>query len=98
MKIAFNKYISISVKILILFISIISTKTNLLIAEETYLEEIQIESSTKAEGSNNDIPTDPFQIVEMIRRANSMNDATKPSDAIDEALKLFDMIDYDKKP
>ena len=46
MKIAFNKYISISVKIIILFISIISTKTNILIAEETYLEEIQIDMNT----------------------------------------------------
>ena len=35
-----------------------------------------------------------LQIVEMIRRANSMNDATEPSDAIDEALKAFDSIEY----
>ena len=25
----------------------------------------------------------------MLRRANSMNDATNPSDAIDDALRLF---------
>ena len=29
----------------------------------------------------------------MIKRANSMNDATKPSDAIDDALKLFNKIE-----
>ena len=96
MKIAFNKYIFKSTKILILLISIINIKTNILIAEESYLKDIQIESSTKSEGNNTDIPSDPFQIIEMIRRANSMNDATKPSDAIDEALKLFDKIDYDE--
>ena len=96
MKIAFNKFISKSTKILILLISIINIKTNILIAEESYLKDIQIESSTKSEGNNTDIPSDPLQIIEMIRRANSMNDATKPSDAIDEALKLFDKIDYDE--
>ena len=42
---------------------------------------------------NLDFPTNPFEIVDRIRRANSMNEATKPSDAIDEALKTFDMIE-----
>ena len=44
-----------------------------------------------------DFPTNPFEIVDRIRRANSMNDATKPSDAIDDAIKFFDMIKEDKK-
>ena len=35
------------------------------------------------------IPTNPFELVEMIRRFNSLNDATNPSDAIDDALKSF---------
>ena len=35
------------------------------------------------------LPTNPFEIVEMIRRQNSLNEATKPSDAIDEALNSF---------
>ncbi len=98
MNIAFNQYISKSAKIIFLFISIINIKTNLLIAEESYLKNIQIDSSTKSDGNSTDIPSDPFQIVEMIRRANSMNDATKPSDAIDDALKSFDMIEYEIKP
>ena len=38
-------------------------------------------------------PTNPFEMVEMIRRANSMNEATKPSVAIDDALKLFNKIE-----
>ena len=45
---------------------------------------------------NLDLPTNPFEIVDMLRRANSMNDATKPSDAIDDAIKSFDMINEDK--
>tara|TARA_Y100000589_G_scaffold144310_1_gene137830 strand:+ start:279 stop:443 length:165 start_codon:yes stop_codon:yes gene_type:complete len=46
---------------------------------------------------NLDLPTNPFEIVDRIRRANSMNDATKPSDAIDDAIKFFDMIKEDKQ-
>ena len=48
-----------------------------------------MDSSTKFDGNSSIFPTNPFEIVEMIRRANSMNDATKPSDALDDALKSF---------
>ena len=41
------------------------------------------------EENNSFIPTNPFELVEMIRRQNSMSDATNPSDAIDDALKSF---------
>ena len=63
-------------------------------SEENYLSnELEINHTTKVDGEKNlDLPSNPFQLVEMIRRANSMNDATKPSDAIDEAIKSFDMI------
>ena len=96
MKIILNKYISKSTKITIFFISLIIIKTSVLSAEESYLKDIQIDSSTKSEETSTDIPTNPFELVEMIRRANSMEDATKPSDAIDDALKSFDMIEYNK--
>ena len=70
----------------------ISFKGNLLNAE--YLpEELQIDSSTKVEEDSSAIPTNPFEIVEMIRRYNSMNDATSPSDAIDDALKSFNSME-----
>ena len=62
-------------------------------AEESYLNEVEIDSSTKIDTNRSDLPTNPFEIVEMIRRANSMNDATNPSDAIDDALKLFNEIE-----
>ena len=55
-----------------------------------YLSENQlIDSSTKLEEDSSALPTNPFEIVEMIRRKNSFNDATNPSDALDEALKSF---------
>ena len=70
------------------FIPFIFFKGNLLNAE--YLsEELQIDSTTKKEDDSSVIPTNPFEIVEMIRRYNSLNDATNPSDAIDDALKSF---------
>ena len=57
---------------------------------ESYLNPMEIDTSTKPSDGSLDLPSNPFEIVEMIRRANSMNDATKPSDAIDDALKAFD--------
>tara|TARA_Y100000991_G_scaffold160047_1_gene122268 strand:- start:305 stop:544 length:240 start_codon:yes stop_codon:yes gene_type:complete len=69
--------------------AIIFMKSTKVIAEDLLLNEIEIDSSTKFDTSSSDLPTNPFEIVEMLRRANSMNDATKPSDAIDDALILF---------
>ena len=54
--------------------------------------EINHSNNLKGEQGSGGLPTNPFELVEMIRRANSMNDATKPSDAIDDAIKSFDMI------
>ena len=93
MKFKLNKKISRLGKFFIIFISFINIKTTLLSAEESYLNEIEIDSSTKFDTNNSALPTNPFEIVEMIRRANSMNDATKPSEAIDDALKLFNKIE-----
>ena len=68
-------------------------------AQESYkLNEIEIDRSINYEDEDNlDLPTNPFDIVDRIRRANSMDDATKPSDAIDEAIKSFDMIKEEKQ-
>ena len=77
----------------ILFISLMNIKSTLLSAEELYLNKIENESTTKSDTSSSDLPTNPFEIVEMLRRVNSMNDATKPSDSIDNALKSFNEIE-----
>ena len=60
-------------------------------SQENYFEEIELNNNTQ-DGfeSNKSIPTNPFEIVDMLRKANSMNDATSPSDAVDEAIKTFD--------
>ena len=93
MKFKLNKKISKLSKICILFASFININPNMLNAEESYLNEIEIDSSTKIDTNKTALPTNPFEIVEMLRRANSMNDATNPSDAIDDALKSFNNIE-----
>ena len=70
----------------------ISLKGNYLNAEYLF-EELEIDTSTKTEDDSSIIPTNPFELVEMIRRQNSMNDATNPSDAIDDALKSFNSLE-----
>ena len=68
-------------------------------AQDSYdSNEIEINRAINFEDEDNlDFPTNPFEIVDRLRRANSMNDATKPSDAIDEAIKSFDMIKEEKQ-
>ena len=60
---------------------------------EYQFEELEIDTTTKTEEDNSLLPSNPFEIVEMIRRQNSMNDATNPSDAIDDALKSFNSLE-----
>ena len=93
MKFKFNKKISILGKVFVFFISFINIKSTTLSAEESYLNEIEIDSSTKTDTNSSALPSNPFEIVEMLRRANSMNDATNPTDAIDDALKSFNKIE-----
>ena len=88
MKKYYCKSILKSISLVIFFISLIFSKGDQLNAEYL-LKDLEIDSSTKAEEGGSVIPTNPFEIVEMIRRQNSMNDATNPSDAIDDALKSF---------
>ena len=92
MKNYFCKSLTRSIFPIIIFISLISLKGDFLNAEYL-LEELEIDTSTKGEEDSSVIPTNPFEIVEMIRRHNSMNDATKPSDAIDDALKSFNSLE-----
>ncbi len=93
MKFNLNKKISRLGKYFFLFISLINIKSTILNAEESYFKEIEIDNSTKLDNDSTILPNNPFEMVEMIRKANSMNDATNPTDAIDNALKLFNEVD-----
>ena len=55
-------------------------------------DELEIDTSTKRDENSSVIPTNPFELVEMIRSQISMNDATKPSDAIDDSLNSFNSL------
>ena len=81
-----------STSLVIFFISLISLKGDFLNAEYLF-EELEIDNSTKTVEDGSVLPTNPFELVEMIRRYNSMNDATNPSDAIDDALKSFNSVE-----
>ena len=44
------------------------------------------------------LPIDPFDLMNRLKQAGSMNDATTPSDALDEALNAFEQSDYKNVP
>ena len=78
---------------LIIFFTLLITSKGYYLNAEYLFEELEIDTSTKTEDDSSVIPTNPFELVEMIRRQNSMNDATDPSDAIDDALKSFNSLE-----
>ena len=92
MKNYFCKSLSKSIHLIIFFVSLFSLKGEFINAESLF-EELEMDTSTKTEEDGSVLPTNPFEIVEMIRRKNSMNNATNPSDAIDDALKSFNSLE-----
>ena len=92
MKNYFCKNLFGTVTIIVFLTSLISLRGDLINAEYIF-EEIEIDNSTKTNDNGSVIPTNPFEIVEMIRRYNSMNDATNPSDALDDALESFNNLE-----
>ena len=92
MKNYFCKILPKSIVIVVSFIGLISLEGGSLNSENLF-EDLEIDTSTKAEEDSSIIPTNPFEIVEMLRRKNSMNDATNPSDAIDDALRSFNNLE-----
>ena len=92
MKNYFCKSLPRQITFVIFFTLLISLKSDYLNSEYLF-EELEIDTSTKTEDDSSALPTNPFELVEMIRRQNSMNDATAPSDAIDDALKSFNSLE-----
>ena len=96
MKNYFYKSVFKPITVLIFFTLLISLKSDYLNAEYLF-EELEIDTSTKTEDDSSALPTNPFELVEMIRRQNSMNDATNPSDAIDDALRSFSSLEENQE-
>ena len=92
MKNNFSQKLFKPITLFIFFISLIYLKTDLTKAEY-FSEELQIDTSTKTDQNSSVVPTNPFELMEMIRKYNSLNDATNPSDAIDAALKSFNSLE-----
>jgi len=92
MKNYFCKSVFKPITFVIFFTLLIFLKSDSLNAEYLF-EELEIDTSTKTEDDSSAFPTNPFELVEMIRRQNSMNDATDPSDAIDDALRSFNSLE-----
>ncbi len=90
----FYKNLLKPISLFIFLISLIPLKGDSINAE--YFEELHIDNTTKIEDDASALPNNPFEIVEMIRRYNSMNNATNPTDAIDDALKSFNSIDEEE--
>ena len=44
--------------------------------------------------NNQGFPIDPFDLMNQIKKIGAMNNATTPSDALDEALNAFDESEY----
>ena len=92
MKNNFCKSLPIPITFIISFILLTSLKGDYLNAQDLF-GKLEIDTSTKTDEDSSVLPTNPFEIVEMIRRYNSLNDATNPSDAIDDALESFNNLE-----
>ena len=92
MKNYFYKSVFKPITVAIFFTLLIPLKSDYLNSEYLF-EELEIDTSTKTEDDSSALPTNPFELVEMIRRQNSMNNATVPSDAIDDALRSFSSLE-----
>ena len=71
MKNYFYKSVFEPITVVIFFTLLIPLKSNYLNAEYLF-EELEIDTSTKTEDDSSALPTNPFELVEMIRRQNSM--------------------------
>ena len=90
------KIVPKSIPLVVFFIPLILLKADFLNAGYLF-DELEIDTSTKRDENSSVIPSNPFELVEMIRRQNSMNDATNPSDAIDDALKSFNSLEENQE-
>jgi len=96
MKNYFCKSVFKPITFVIFFTLLIFLRSDYLNAEYLF-DELEIDTSTKTEDDSSALPTNPFELVEMIRRQNSMIDATNPSDAIDDALKSFNSLEENQE-
>ena len=62
-------------------------------------EKRDIFSTFDMEDQNNQgLPLNPFDLMNRLNQAGAMNNATTPSDALDEALNVFEQSEYENVP
>jgi len=62
-------------------------------------EKRDIYSTFDTEDQNDQgLPIDPFDLMNRLKQSEAMNNATTPSDALDEALNAFDQSEYENVP
>ncbi len=69
--------------------NIFSNRNVVLISGFSDIEEKDAHSSLE-ESNDSDFPTNPSELMNILKRLEAMNNATEPSDAIDDALKAFE--------
>tara|TARA_A100001035_G_scaffold57952_1_gene42893 strand:- start:267 stop:470 length:204 start_codon:yes stop_codon:yes gene_type:complete len=67
MKLYFCKNLSKPISLLVFFVFLIFSKGYSLNAEN-FFEELEIDNSTKTDENSSVLPTNPFELVEMIRK------------------------------
>ena len=88
----------LSIRFLIFLSLIFSYSNSVFSSQENYFKEMEINNTNKdGYDSSKALPTNPFEIVDMLRRVNSMNDATSPTDALDDAIKSFEDLNLKNK-
>ena len=96
MKNNFCKSLPIPITFVISFLFLTSLKGDYLNAQDLF-GKLEIDNSTKTDEDSSVLPSNPFELMEMIRIQNSMNNATDPSDAIDNALKSFNSLEENQE-
>ncbi len=63
---------------------------NFFVAEFDRFDKERDPHSSFQDSNDESLPADPLRLMNVLRRANAMNDATSPADALDEAIKAFE--------
>ena len=74
----------------ILILSPRNNYSNIFVAEFDRFDKGRDPHSNLKDSNSESLPADPLRLMNVLRRANAMNDATSPSDALDEAIKAFE--------
>ncbi len=85
----------IATPLLTIYLSLIPNHKPYLLADFDRLDQKRDIHSSFQEKNESALPAGPLELMNALQRASAMDDATSPSDALDEALKNFSTKDQD---